>query len=155
MKPFVKYGLIVGLVALILIIPIAALVGLCGPVVTLVAGAFAGFLTAYFGKAATRREGGQSGSLAGAIAGAMTLLGQTIGAALALAYVHLTGTQIAFGPAPNPTSPLSEVIPYYAAGVGAGFCFGVVGLVLGALAGALAGSLGTRQTPAMPPTPVQ
>ncbi len=154
MKPFVKYGLIVGVIALILIIPIAALMGICGPAVTLIAGAFAGFLTTYLGKTATtRREGAQSGALAGALAGAFTLLGQLIAAPIALAFIQSTGTHPFGAQVPHPGAPMYELVTYYGAGLGTGLCFGIVGLFLGAIAGALAGAFGTRQVAAVPVMP--
>lgn len=147
MKPYLKFGLIVGAISLIVVVPISALMGICGPGVTMVAGAIAGFLSAYSGKALTRRDGAQSGAIAGAIAGGITLLGQLVAAVLALAFVQVTGTAIPFGRIPSSSSPAYEHVVYYGAGLGTGLCFGIIGIVLGAIAGGLAGAFGVRQLP--------
>jgi hypothetical protein len=112
MKPFVKFGVIAGLVGLVVIIPISAFLGLCGPLVTLVAGAVAGYLSAYFGEVPTRRDGAQSGAIAGGIAGAITLVGQLIGNALVLNFIQLTGTPVAFGHVPGTSAPSYELADY-------------------------------------------
>ena len=147
MKPYVKFGLIVGLISLFVIIPISALMGICGPFITMIAGAMAGFLTAYVGKALTRRDGAQSGAISGAISGGITLIGQLIGGVLALAYIQMTGTPIIIGSAPGPSAPFSELAIYYAGGMGIGLCFGIIGILVGAIAGGVAGALGTRELP--------
>ncbi len=146
MKPFVKFGLIAGAVGFLVIVPISALMGICGPGVTLIAGAIAGFLSAYYDKAATRRDGAQSGAIAGAITGGITFIGQLIGVILVLSFVQRSGMPIMFGQVPTSSSPAYEHIVYYASGIGTGLCFGVIGIVLGAIAGGLAGAMGTRQS---------
>ncbi len=147
MKPFLKFGLIVGAIGLLVIVPVSTFMGICGPGVTLVAGAVAGFLSAYYGNVGTRKDGAQSGAFSGAIAGAITLVGQVIGAFLALALIQKSGTQISIGQIPTSSSPAYMHIAYYASGMATGFCFGLIGIVLGGLAGALTGSLGIRQVP--------
>ena len=98
MKPYIKFGLIVGAIALFVIIPISALLGFCGPFISIIAGAIAGFLTAYMGKSITRRDKEyQSGAIAGAIAGGFTLIGQLIGGVMVLAYIQKTGTPVLSG----------------------------------------------------------
>ncbi len=144
MKPFLKFGLLVGAVGFFVIIPVAVVLGICGPGVTLLAGAIAGFLTAYRGKAATSRDGAQTGAMAGAISGGIMLLGQILGAVLVVAFAHVTQTQPVFGSVPSLSAPLSELIPYYSGGLGVGLCFGLVGILLGAIAGGLAGAFGAR-----------
>ncbi len=155
MKPSVKYGLITGVIGLVVIVPVSAFLGVCGPLVTLVAGAFAGFFTAYAGKTLTRREGWQTGAIAGAISGGLCLIGQIIGGIFILTFIQKTGTNLRFGSAPGPTSPISEYVLYYLSGLGTALCFGIVGIVLGAVAGGIAGALGTRQSPppALPANP--
>ncbi len=144
MKPFLKFGLLVGVVGFFVIIPVAVVLGICGPGVTLVAGAIAGFLTAYGGRAATSREGAQSGAIAGAISGGVMLLGQLLGGMLIVAFAHVTQTPPVLGTVPSLSAPLSELIPYYSGGLVGGLCFGWVGVLLGALAGGLAGAFGAR-----------
>ncbi len=153
MKPFLKFGLIVGAIGLLVIVPVTTVVGICGPGVTLVAGAVAGFLSTYYGQAVTRKDGAQSGAISGAIAGAITLIGQVIGAFLALALIQKSGTQISFGQVPSSSAPAFEHLLYYGSGMATGLCFGVVGIVLGGLAGALTGSLGIRPAPPSLGTP--
>ncbi len=151
MKPYVKFGLISGVVGLLVIIPIAAVMGVCGPVVPLVAGGIAGFLSAYMGGFMTRQEAAQKGAIAGAISGGMTFIGQLLGGVLILGYIHISGTPTLVGQAPTASSPLPEIITYYASGLGVGLCFGVLGILLGVAAGAAGGALGTRQPPASTP----
>jgi len=148
MKPFLKFGLIAGGVGFMVIIPLAALVGICGPVVPLLAGMTAGFLTAYLGKTNTQKEGAQQGALAGVVSGVITTLGQMIGGILALYYIQTSGASVAFGQVPDASSPAYQMVVFYATGLLTGMCFGIVGIILGAAAGAIAGYLGTRSQPA-------
>ena len=144
MKPFVKYGLIVGVVSLVVIIPVAVLVGLCGPLVAVIGGAVAGFLTAHFGNIQVKKTGAQQGALAGLITGVFTLVGQIISGLLALTLIQATETPVLFGEAPTFNSPASEQMLFYVGGIGAGACFGLIGLGVAAGFGALAGYLGTK-----------
>lgn len=147
MKPYLKFGLLVGLISLLFVIPVAALMGICAPFITMITAAIAGFLTAYFGKAVTRRDGAQSGAIAGAICGGITLIGQLIGGILVLIYIQMSETPMIFGNAPSLSAPLLEIVVYYASGLGTGLCFGLVGIILGAIAGGATGALGTRELP--------
>ncbi len=147
MKPYLKFGLLVGIVGFFLIIPVTVAVGICGPGVTLLAGAVAGFLAAYKGQARMSREGGQSGAIAGAIAGMIMLLGQLLGGVITLGYLHQTQAKVPFGGLPSLSAPLSELVGYYVGGLGFGLCLGVGGILLGAIAGGVAGALGARPSP--------
>jgi hypothetical protein len=147
MKPFLKYGLIVGAISFVAVLLVSSFMGICGPGVTLFAGAIAGFLTAYNGHALSRQEGAQSGAIAGAIAGGLALKGQVIGGIIALALVQYTGTPTFLGNIPSLSSPLSQQILYYGGGLITGFCFGIFGIGLGAAIGGLTGAFGVRQLP--------
>jgi hypothetical protein len=147
MKPYVKFGLIVGAIGFVVIIPISGFMGICGPFTTMIAGAVAGFLSAYVGEAPTRRDGAQSGAIAGAVSGGVTLMGQLIGGVLALAFIQTTGTPVFVGRVPGPSAPFHELTLYYAVGIGTALCFGIVGIVVAAIAGAIAGALGARELP--------
>ena len=68
MQPRVKYGLIVGIVGMILNICVAAALGVCGPLMALVAGAAAGFLAAREERAADKADGARLGAISGTIA---------------------------------------------------------------------------------------
>ena len=61
MKPRVKYGLIVGIIGLILNACVSAAMGLCGPFLALLAGAAAGFLAAQGEKAISQTNGARLG----------------------------------------------------------------------------------------------
>ncbi len=148
MKPFLKFGLIAGGIGFLVIIPLSAFMGICGPIVPLLAGAAAGFLTAYLGKTNTQKEGAQQGAMAGGMSGVLTTLGQMIGGMIALYFIQTSGMPTAFGRAPNTSSPAYEVILFYGSGLATGMCFGIVGIMLGVAAGAIAGYLGTRSQPA-------
>ena len=144
MKPFLKYGLIVGVVSFVIIIPVAILMGICGPFVSVAGGAIAGFLTAHFGNINVKKTGAKQGALAGAIAGGFTFVGQTLSGFLALALIQATETPLLFGEAPTINSPAAEQMLFYIGGIGAGACFGLIGLGVAAGFGALAGYFGTK-----------
>jgi hypothetical protein len=144
MKAPLKYGLIVGIAAMAIVIPVAAFLGMLGPAVILVAGGVAGTLSALFGRAPTRREGALSGSIAGLITGAIALLGQVSGTFLALFFVQNSGPLTIFGDTPMGDLPGYEGSFYLASRVIAGIFLGVVGMFLSTGAGALGGRLGTR-----------
>jgi hypothetical protein len=142
MTPRVRYGLIAGGVGLVINICVGALIGLCGPFIGLIAGAAAGFFAAQAEKAPTQAEGARLGAIAGAIAGTLVLVGQLSGGVASLAYIQSAGVTPLFGELPDVTDTAGQV-GYWVAGVGVGFCFGLVGIVFGALTGAGAGYLGT------------
>jgi hypothetical protein len=141
-------GLTVGAIGLVLNICVAGLVGFCGPVVALLAGGIAGYLTAQQEKLPARGDGARAGAISGAIAGALIVLGQIIGGVGALFYFQSSGINTPFGPAPNLSSDPSSLIGYYGGGLIASFCFGLVGTLLAAGTGAGAGYLGTTEQPA-------
>jgi hypothetical protein len=150
MKARFKIGLIIGLVGLVLNVCVAAAFGICGPVVSLIAGAVAGYFTARQEKPATKSSGAQAGAISGAVAGALILIGQIIGAIGALAYVQYSGAKIPFGTIPSTSADMSVQLIYYLTGMGTGICFGVVGIVLSALTGAGTGFLGTPEPEPQP-----
>jgi hypothetical protein len=148
MSPKIKYGLIVGVVGLVVNICVSAAVGVCGPFTALIAGGVAGFLTAQAEKTSTKGDGARAGAVAGVVAGALVLVGQLIGSIGALFYFQSTGTPTLFGELPQAGDTAGQV-GFWIGGLGFGFCAGLFGVALGALAGAGAGYLGT---PAQPST---
>lgn len=151
MQPRTRMGLIVGVIGLVLNICVAGFIGFCGPLVSLIAGAAAGFFAAQQEKLPVKSEGARAGAIAGAIAGGLIILGQIIGGLGALAYIQYSGTPIPFGTVPDASSPASFSLIYYLTGVGTALCFGVVGALLAAGAGAGAGYLATPDQPLSPP----
>lgn len=147
MKPRFRFGLIVGLIGLVLNICVASFIGFCGPLTALLAGAVAGFLAAQQEKAETKGNGARLGAVAGGIAGALVLIGQMLGGVGALALFQFTDIPIPFGTAPAPSADAAQQILYYTAGLTTGLCFGLVGAALAAGAGAAAGYLGTPDQP--------
>ena len=145
MNKSLKFGLIVGVVGLVIIIPISVLLGICGPGVSLLGGAVAGFLTGLFGKYINRMDGAKSGIVAGLISGFIMLFGQVLAGILALVFFQTTKMPI-FGVRPDYSSP-TAMITYYSSGLGTGVCFGVIGILFSALAGFLGGLIGVRQLP--------
>lgn len=144
MYPRVKVGLLVGGIGLLLNICIATAFGLCGPMLALLSGAVAGFLAAQQEKAPTKGEGARIGAISGFVAGGLILLGQMLGAIVALLLVQLSGVETIFGStAPPPSANAMLQIMYYVTGLGVGVCFGAVGIILSILAGAATGYLGT------------
>lgn len=152
MKARFKLGLIVGLIGLVLNVCVASAFGFCGPAVSLIAGAVAGYFTARQEKLSTKGAGAQAGAISGLVAGVLIILGQVIGAVGALAFMQASGTKIAFGTIPPPSADITTQLTYYLSGMGTGICFGVIGAVLSALAGAGTGYLGTPDPePQAPP----
>lgn len=148
MQPKIKVGLLVGAVGLVLNICVSAAIGLCGPAVSLVGGAIAGFLAARQEKPATQGEGAKIGAISAAIAGAMILIGQIIAAVGALALIQFSGMQMPFGQVPSTSADPATQAIFYLSGLGTGVCFGLIGVVLAALAGAGTGYLGAGKSTA-------
>ena len=146
MQPRTRIGLIVGAIGLVLNICVSGFIGLCGPLVSLIAGGVAGFFAAQQEKPGTKSEGARAGATAGGIAGGLIIIGQLIGGIAALAYMQYSGMQTIFGQVPATGDPASS-IGFYLGGLGTGICFGLVGAALAAGAGAGAGYLGTSDQP--------
>ena len=152
MQPRVRLGLIVGVIGLVLNTCVAGAVGLCGPFVSLIAGAAAGFFAAQQEKLPNKRDGARAGATAGAIAGALIIIGQVIGGIAALALLQARGVSVPFGSIPSTGADASSQMIYYLSGAGTALCFGIVGAALAAAVGAGAGYLGTNEQAA--PTPM-
>lgn len=149
----IKFGLIVGAVGLIINIFVSFLVGICGPFIGFAAGAIAGWLTVRADRPTVRNTGVSLGTQAGAIAGALVLVGQLIGNIGGLLFIQSTQTEPLFGELPQ--TPEAQA-GFWAAGIGVVICFGLLGLGLGAMGGAGAGYLATPESgagPEMPPPP--
>ena len=156
MQPRTRLGLTVGAIGLVFNICVAGFVGFCGPVLSLIAGGIAGYLTIQQEKPATKSDGARAGAVSGAIAGALIILGQIIGGVGALIFFQTSGTQLPFGQAPSPGADPSLNAVYYGSGIVTSFCFGLVGALLAAGTGAGSGYLATQEQPAgMPPTPAE
>lgn len=142
MQPRFKMGLAIGAIGLTLNICVSGFMGVCGPLVSLLAGGAAGFFAAQQEKLPAKNDGAKAGAIAGGIAGALVIIGQIIGGVGALAVMQSTGMQLPFGYIPSIEDPSGMVI-YYISGIGTGLCFGVFGAILAAGAGAGAGYMGT------------
>ena len=151
MKPRVRMGLIVGAIGAVLNICVAAAMGICGPVVSLIGGGVAGYFAAQQEKAASKGEGAKVGAAAGAIAGALILIGQLLGGVGILAVMQFSGLRTVLGSIPTPSSGAGEQLVYYLSGMGTALCFGVVGIALAALVGAGTGYMGTPDQPVIQP----
>ena len=145
MKPRFKFGLLVGLIGLVLNICVSGFIGFCGPFTALLAGALAAFLAARQEQVGSKAGGARLGAVAGAIAGALVLIGQMLGGVGALALFQFGNVPLPFGTAPSPAADVSQQILDYTAGLTTGLCFGLVGVALAAGAGALAGYLSTPE----------
>ncbi|HLO16067.1 MAG TPA: hypothetical protein VK206_14640 [Anaerolineales bacterium] len=152
MQARTRTGLIVGVIGLVLNICVAGFIGFCGPGLSLIAGAIAGFLAAQQEKPATKNEGARAGAIAGGIAGTLIILGQIIGGIGALFYMQSSGTSTPFGQVPSLSGDPSTQVIYYATGAGTALCFGIIGALLAAGAGAGTGYLSTSERPVMPPS---
>lgn len=148
MQPRTRIGLIVGGIGLVLNICVAGFFGFCGPVLSLIAGAVAGYFTAQQEKASSKSEGARAGATAGGIAGGLIIAGQLIGGIGALIYFQTVGNgNTVFGQVPSLSGDPGSLIGYYGGGLATGFCFGIVGALLAAGAGAGTGYLVTPDQP--------
>jgi len=152
MQARTRIGLIVGVIGLVLNICVAGFLGLCGPVLSLIAGGIAGFFAVRQEKPLTKNEGARAGATAGGIAGGLIILGQLLGGLGALVYLQSSGIPTIFGQVPNLSGDPAAQIGFYAGGLGTALCFGIVGALLAAGAGAGVGYLSTTDQPMMPPS---
>jgi hypothetical protein len=136
----VKYGLIVGAVVMLLNVCVAAVMGICGPVMSLVAGAIAGYLTAREEELPAAGDGARAGAVSGLIAGALVFLGQLIGGIGVLVFLQTSDIPTGFGAVPD-LAETYGLLGFWVAGLALALCLGLGGLVLGALGGAVAGYL--------------
>ncbi len=151
MQPRMRFGLIVGVVGLLVNIPVSALMGICGPFVALIAGVLAGILAARGESPSSQADGARTGAIAGLVAGGLILVGQLIGGLLALTLIKSMGMPSILGMSmPDLNDPV-QVAGYYGGGVGVGMCFGLLGAMLSAAAGAAAAYLATPSQPGLPP----
>lgn len=149
MSARIRLGLIVGAISLFITACAATFIGVCGPIVPLIAGGVAGYLTAKKEMLASQSEGGKAGAIAGAIAGGLSLIGQIIAGITSLLILPMIYQQMG---AASPIPPGSTANPiYWLSGAGTAFCIGLVGVVLAAGAGFAGGYFGTSNTPATPP----
>lgn len=151
MQPRTRIGLIVGVIGLVLNICVSGFIGLCGPVLSLVAGGIAGYFATQQEKPFTKNQAARVGATAGGIAGALIILGQMIGGIGALAYMQSSGTPTPFGQMPDLGDPAAQ-LGFYGGGIATALCFGVIGALLAAGAGAGAGYLTTSDQPSTPPS---
>ena len=154
MQPRIKMGLSIGTIGLILNVCVSGFIGLCGPIVSLIAGGVAGYLTAQQEKLSTKSDGAKAGGIAGGIAGGLVIIGQLIGGVAALVFMQSSGAQIPFGEIPSFSSDPATIIGYYLGGVGTGFCIGLVGALLAAGVGAGAGYFATPEQSSGNNTPI-
>ena len=144
MAPRIQLGLIVGVVSLVMTACVSMLIGICGPGISLIAGAVAGFLTGRQEKLSSQGEGAKAGAISGAITGVVALIGQFIGGVATLTITP--GLLESLGT--SQFSGYSGDVAFWLGGIGAAFCFGLLGVVLAALTGAVGGYFGTEtQTP--------
>lgn len=142
MLPRVRWGLIVGAGVLLLNVGVSLALGCCGPLVSLIGGALAAFLAVRDEGISVRKEASSVGAIAGVVAGGVGFVGQMIGGLIALAigasnpqYLEMFGMQ----------GTGSEMAGYWAGGIGAGVCFGLIGVGLAAGAGALTAYLMVKE----------
>jgi len=140
MQPRVKFGLIVGGVSFLVTACVSMAIGVCGPVVSLLGGAIAGFLTAKEEALPTQGDGAKAGAIAGAISGGIALLGQFLGGILALAVL------------PSLMESLGDTfyqqqasgVGYWAGGGVMMICMGLGGVITSLITGAAGGYFGTQ-----------
>ena len=146
MQPRIKMGLAVGAIGLALNVCVSGFIGICGLLISLLAGGVAGFLAAQQEKLPKKSEGAKAGAIAGGIAGALVIIGQIIGGIGALALMQTVGMRLPFGTIPSAGDTTATIV-YYVAGAGTGFCIGLVGALLAAGVGAGVGYAATNEQP--------
>jgi hypothetical protein len=150
MSARIKVGLIAGGIGLVLTVCVSAVMGICGPGVSLVAGALAGYFTVKQENPASQSEGGKAGAISGAIAGALGIIGQIIGGVLTLAVLP----SIMESMGNYNYSGYGDQAVYWLSGAGTAFCFGIVGVILAAIAGYATGYISSNK-PSAPAEPQQ
>jgi hypothetical protein len=147
MSARVKIGLIAGGISLVLTACVGALMGICGPAISLVAGAIAGYFAAKQEAPASQGEGGKVGATAGTIAGGLGVIGQIIGGIFALTILPPLMESLGN----YSFSGASGEASYWIGGATTALCFGVVGVILAAIAGYATGYISANK-PITPPT---
>jgi hypothetical protein len=104
MQPRLRIGLIVGVIGLVLNVCLSGLVGICGPFLSLLAGAGAGFFAARQEKLLIKSDGAKAGAAAGCLAGGLIVLGQIIGGVGALYFMRARGMSTLCGQIPSAAS---------------------------------------------------
>lgn len=140
----VKYGLFFGLAGLVLNLILAPILAACAPIIMLFAGGMAGYLTARQADLPLQSMGGRAGALAGLIAGATVLIGQTVGGFIALAIYQASFFPDLLHYIPSAADPLWIRAFFYSTGYGVVACFGLGGALLSALVGAGVGYVTTN-----------
>ncbi|MGF1507145.1 MAG: hypothetical protein GYB64_09860 [Chloroflexi bacterium] len=141
----IQGALIGGIVGFILVIPVGAFIGLCGPGVGLVSGAIAGFLAVNNQTFATKGDAARDGAIAGGITGVGLVVGQMIAAIIAIAIQNAAGTIPGIGSidASDPAMLGGALV----GGLAVALCFGLVGAGLAAGVGAGVAALTGDTTP--------
>lgn len=147
MSARIRIGLIAAVISLVLTVCVATAVGICGPAVSLIAGALAAYFVVKQEAPATQSEGGKAGAIAGAIAGAGGVIGQIIGGILTLTL--LPSIMESLGD--SSYSTVSGDAAYWLGGAGTAFCFGLGGVVLAAIAGYAVGYFTSANKPPVAP----
>jgi MFS family permease len=145
MKERIRVGLIVGAITLVITAGISAFMGICGPGVSLIAGAIAGYFAAKKESPATKSEGGKIGAISGLITGGMGFIGQIIGGIIAL--ILLPPLMESLGNNYYSGVSTGEPVIYWLSGLGTVLCFGVGGIILSSLSGAGTGYISTTEKP--------
>lgn len=146
MKPRIKFGLIAGLIGLVLSTCISSaldLCGICSTLTALLAGAAAGFLAARQEEAFPKENGVGLGAIAGSIAGVFVLFGRLLGSFGALAFLQFSNTS-------TPPAEASQQISSYIGILGIGLCYGIIDIIIAAVAGAAAGYVGAPDHSSQP-----
>jgi len=145
MSARVRVGLIAGGIGLVLTACIGSLLGICGPAVSLVAGAIAGYFAVKQENPASQSESGKVGATAGAIAGGLGVIGQIIGGIAALTILP----PLLESMGNYSYSSISGEATYWLSGAATALCFGGIGVVLAAVAGYAVGYISSNK-PAAP-----
>lgn len=136
MRPHVRTGLISGAIAFLPALCASFAAGICGPLVTFVSGAAAGFFTGRQQKTGVPQgEGARLGAISGAIAGTIASAGQLMGVAATLLYFQVTGTPTPLGTLLPPVGNPAAQTSFYFGGLAVGICFAGVGVALAVVGG--------------------
>ena len=143
---------LVGLVGFLAAVITAAIQWqICVPCLALGLGAGAGYLACRAARPADQNSATRLGATSGALAGALTLLGNVVGGLIAAATLGPQGAEARLVDLARslgltvPATPISPVI-YYASALGSSACCGVGVIFVMAVLGGLAGTVWFRQT---------
>ena len=120
-----RWGLITGIIGLIVNTLASLTFAFCGPIVAFGIGIIAGAVVTRKEPASSKGEGTQQGAITGIIAGALIFLGRIVGSINNLVYAQMPQYESIFGTLPDLSSREGQTY-YWLVGIGVGVLLGLV-----------------------------